>query len=115
MGLYFHNRTGSPLWLSYARYSPGCEGGVNWAKKGWYQISQGGTAKVWTGWAGGEKFFFFAHDNFGRQWAGPFFTFAPWNAFDWCWNTASTSGRDVGFRKIDTVPWYAMDYTIPIA
>ncbi len=111
MGLYFRNNTNSPIWVAYAYHSPGCEGGVNWSKKGWYTILPGSTAKVWSGWAGGEKFFYFAEDSAGHQWTGQFFTHVPWNAFDWCWNTASTNGRTVGFRKIDTISWEIMDYT----
>lgn len=57
MGLYFKNETSSPVWVTYAYYSPGCEGGVNWSKKGWYHVLPGHTAKVWSGWAGGDKFF----------------------------------------------------------
>jgi len=109
MGLYFHNKTSSTVWVAYAYYSPGCEGGVNWTKKGWYQIAPNGTAKVWSGWAGGEKFFYFAEDNSGHKWAGDFFTAVPWTAFQWCWNTASTSSRTVGFRKIIASN---MDYTV---
>jgi len=68
---------------------------------------------VWTGWAGGHKFFFYAeNDPATVVWTGPFFTFVPWDAFDWCWNTASNNGRTLGFRKIDTISWYYMDYTI---
>jgi hypothetical protein len=112
MGLYFKNKTGSPVWVTYAYYSPGCEGGVDWSKKGWYHVLPGNTAKVWSGWAGGDKFFFFAEDDFGHHWSGPFFTFVPWNAFDWCWNTASNNGETVGFRKINTISWNIIDYTI---
>ena len=111
MGLYFHNKTNSPVWVVYAEYAPDCgdEGGVKWRKKGWYKVSSGKTVKVWSGWAGGDKFFFYAEDDFGHIWAGQYFTFVPWNAFNWCWNTASNNGTTVGLRKI-----YGsnMDYTI---
>jgi hypothetical protein len=109
MGLYFHNKTSSTVWVVYAYHSPGCEGGVNWTKKGWYKVSPAKTAKVWSGWAGGNKFFFYAEDNSGHSWAGQFFTFVPPSAFSWCWNTASTNGKTVGFRKIHASN---MDYTI---
>ena len=109
MGLYFRNKTNSTVWVVYAFHTPGCEGGVNWTKKGWYKISPGATAKVWTGWAGGNKFFYYAEDASGRKWAGPYVTFASHNAFEWCWNTASTNGKNVGMRKIEASN---MDYTI---
>ena len=115
MGLYFHNEAGSPISLVYGYSAPECEGGVTWAKKGWYNISPGGTAKVWSGWAGGETFYYFAHDAAGREWSGEFFTQVPSTAFDWCWNTGSTASSEVGFRKKvveDDFPPSVMDYTV---
>jgi hypothetical protein len=112
MGLYFTNKVNETVWVAYAFHVSGCEGGVDWEKKGWYQIAPGATAKVYTGWAGGSTFFFYAEgDNASPVWAGPFFTHLPWNAFDWCWNTASTNGRTLGLRKIE-ISWENMDYTI---
>ena len=110
MGLYFRNQTNSTIWLTYAYHYPNCEGD-NWAKKGWYTILPGGTAKVWSGHAGGKKFFYFAEDNSGHTWSGQFFTHVPHNAFEWCWTTSSTSGKTVGFRKIDTISGEIRDYT----
>lgn len=37
-------------------------------------------------------------------------TFVPWNSFDWCWNTSSTSGTSMGMR-IFSVDWDIMDHT----
>jgi Protein of unknown function (DUF1036) len=112
MGLYFKNKTDEVLWVAYARYSPGCEGGVDWAKKGWFKIPTSSTVKVQTGWVGGSKFFYFAEtDDLKPAWSGSFFTFLPWDAFDWCWNTASTNGRTLGLRKV-VIPSKYMDYTI---
>ena len=34
MGLYFQNGTGDTIFVAYAYNRPGCEGGVDWAKKG---------------------------------------------------------------------------------
>ena len=112
MGLYFKNNTNEKLWVAYAYHSPGCEGGVDWAKKGWYGINPGGTVKVYSGWVGGDKFFFFAEaDDLSPSWAGRFFTPLPWNAFDWCWNTGSTNARTLGLRKLE-IPWQYMDWTV---
>ncbi len=112
MGLYFKNKTNETLQASFAYHAPGCEGGVNWAKKGWWKMFPGQTVKVYTGWVGGSKFFFYAEGVDGSPvWAGSFFTHLPWNAFDWCWNTASTNGRNLGLRKIVISPEF-MDYTI---
>jgi len=112
MGLYFKNKTNEVLWVAYARHAPGCEGGVDWAKRGWFRVAIGETIKVQSGWAGGSKFFFYAEANdMSPVWAGEFFTHLPWVAFDWCWNTASTNGRNVGLRKIVVPPQY-LDFTI---
>jgi hypothetical protein len=112
MGLYFKNKINETVWVAYAYHAPGCEGGVDWAKKGWFQVSPGATAKVYTGWVGGSKFFFFAEaDDLSPAWSGPFFTHLPWNAFDWCWNTASTNGRTLGLRKL-VISWEFMDFTV---
>jgi hypothetical protein len=110
LGVYFRNDTNSTIWLAFASYSPGCEGGVNWEKKGWYEVRTGQTAKVWTGWAGGDCFLYYAEDDNGHVWAGPHPTQVPWNAFTWCWNTGCTTCRTVGFRSFCVSSEY-MDYT----
>ncbi len=115
MGLYFRNKTGSTVWVAYAYHAPDCGGSNKWMKKGWYKIVPGNTAKVWSGWAGGETFFYFAHDAAGREWSGEFFTQVPSTAFDWCWNTGSTASSEVGFRKKvveDDFPPSVLDHTV---
>jgi hypothetical protein len=118
MGLYFRNETGSPVWVAYAESAPDCEGSTKWLKKGWYNILPGNTAKVWTGWAGGETFFFFAEDDAGRTWGNgdnDYYTQVPWNAFEWCWDTGSTTSRTVGLRRIhveDDFPPSVLDHTV---
>jgi hypothetical protein len=113
VGLYFKNKTNEFLWVAYGYYAPGCEGGVDWAKKGWWQIAPGMTKKVQSGYVGGQKFFFFAEaDDLSPAWAGPFFTHLPWSAFDWCWTTASTNGRTLGMRKLGPISPLYWDYTV---
>ena len=113
MGLYILNNTTQSTWVVYAYASPGCEGGVDWAKKGWWEVTPGATAKIHTGYVGGSKFFYYAENDSGAQWAGPFFTNLPWNAFDWCWTTASSQGRQLGLRKLE-IPWHILDYTLSL-
>jgi hypothetical protein len=87
-------------------------------KKGWYQVLPGNTVKVWSGWAGGEKFFYFAEDDVGHTWGNgdsDFFTRVPENAFEWCWDTGSSASRTVGLRKVvveDDFPPSVMDHNI---
>jgi hypothetical protein len=110
MGLYFQNTTPSTIWVAYAYYAPGCEG-EDWAKKGWYTVGAGSTVKVGSGWVGGNCFLYYAEDNAGHVWSGPYNTFVPFTAFEWCWNTASTGAGDtVGFRYFCVGLQY-LDYT----
>ena len=63
----------------------------------------------------GEKFFYFAEDEAGHSWAGEFFTQVPSNAFEWCWDTGSTTSRTLGLRKqvvVDAFPPSVQDHTI---
>lgn len=102
MGLYFHNATGSTIDLAYAARSSGCasEGGPSYLKKGWYVISAGETQKVWSGYAGPERFYYYAESATGR-WSGPYRSQVhPTNSFQWCWSVGSTAGEYVGFRQI---------------
>ncbi|MEX5258478.1 DUF1036 domain-containing protein [Kocuria arenosa] len=112
MGLYFYNNTIDTVYVAYAYYAPGCEGGVDWAKKGWYHLTAGSTVKVRTGWAGPGKYFFFAeNDARTTSWTGPFFTQLPSRAFDWCWATGSTDSRNLGLTKIE-VSAGILDHTV---
>lgn len=112
MGLYFRNRTGESVWVAYAYSSPGCSDGGDWAKKGWWRLAPGATAKVRSGFVGGSKFFFYAHGEGGSpEWSGPFVTNLPQQAFDWCWNTAGSSGTDRGLQKL-IVPTMSLDHTV---
>jgi hypothetical protein len=110
MGLYFENATPSPVWVVYAHPSsyPQCDFG--WYKKGWYQVAPGTTAKVWSGAIGGHSFMYYAEDDFGHVWAGPYHAFVPSDAFYLCWEDESGSGRVSGFRYFHVDVIY-LDYT----
>jgi hypothetical protein len=118
MGLYFHNATGSTIELAYAEYSSGCasEGtGQPYLKKGWYIISAGETQKVWSGYAGPKRFYYYAESATSR-WSGPYFTQVPPTAFRLCWGLGTSTAERVGFRQISpssaTVP--PIDRTISL-
>jgi len=103
MGLYFHNATGSTIDLAYAEYWPGCDTvgtGEPYAVRGWYVISAGETQKVWSGYAGRERFYYYAESATGR-WSGPYRgAVHPRDAFEWCWGFNSSAVEYVGFRQI---------------
>jgi hypothetical protein len=106
MAVLFHNQTGATVWVMFARNHPPCGGPPEqwWLKKGWYQVPPGSTVNVWDVRAGGQKIFYFAEDQAGNTWGNDtqepnFFTQVPWQPFEWCWNTGSTSSRVLGLRK----------------
>jgi len=43
---------------------------------------------------------FYAEADDGAVWSGPYGVELPYEAFDWCWGTGSTSGECVGMREI---------------
>lgn len=110
MGFNFRNNTNSTVYIAYAYQNSNCRP-VTYAKIGWYRVEPGQTRQVWSGYAGGRTFYYFAEDVFGRTWNGPYFTQIPNQAFHWCWNTGCSTCRNLGFRRIDVPVFYA-DYTI---
>ncbi|AYK06742.1 DUF1036 domain-containing protein [Brevibacillus laterosporus] len=116
MGLHFRNRTNVGLQIVYAYSAPNCEGSNKWLKKGWYKVAPGNTVQVWSGWANGRKFFYYAEDTsgLGRTWSGEFVTPIPSRAFEWCWDTGSTDSRNLGLKKLQVPNQFPtiLDYTI---
>jgi hypothetical protein len=110
MGLYFENATPHTVWVTYGHQSSASWCDVGWYKKGWYKIAPASTAKVWSGWIGGHDFTYYAEDDFGHVWAGPYGTRVPWDAFYLCWEDTSGSDRYLGFRYF-VVGWAYADYT----
>jgi hypothetical protein len=54
---------------------------------------------------------YYAEDDFGHVWAGPYRTSVPWDSFERCWNVLFSPARVVGFRVV-CIDWDIMDYTI---
>ncbi|MDR6778446.1 hypothetical protein J2W98_002723 [Paenibacillus peoriae] len=110
MGLNFRNSTNAAIFVVFAYPDFSCTP-VNYSKAGWYRVNPGQTIQVWSGFAGGNTFFYYAEDDFGREWRGTYFTQVPENAFNWCWDTGCTTCRSVGLRRIAVSP-FVLDYTI---
>ena len=64
------------------------------------EIGPGGQATVRGGASNGAKYFWYAENDAGMQWAGPFVTNLPIRAFDWCWRTSSTDSSPKGLRML---------------
>lgn len=105
MWLRYSNNYARGLWLAIGYYNPGCSDGSNWGKRGWYRIEPGQSAIVL--WTTNAHSTFFAEADDGVFWGGgPFNTNVPSQAFDWCWNTASSQGQIVGMRLVTVSnPW----------
>ncbi|WP_229696122.1 DUF1036 domain-containing protein [Paenibacillus albidus] len=110
MGLNFRNSTNATVFVAYAYPNFNCSP-VNYAKIGWYRIEPGQTREVWSGFAGGNTFFYYAESSFGRTWPGAYFTQLPTQAFHWCWNTGCTTCRNLGMRRIQVGSTIA-NYTV---
>jgi uncharacterized membrane protein len=107
MWLRYSNGYSRGLFLTVGYYNPDCSDGGNWSKKGWWRIEPGGAAIVL--WTTNTFSTFFAEADDGAVWAGPHVTNVPFQAFDWCWNTGSSSGENVGMRLVSVTnawaPW----------
>jgi hypothetical protein len=100
MALYFRNQTNQMVSVALGYSWPNCPDGDNWAKKGWWRISPGGTVCVRGGASNGAKYFWHARADNGAEWGGDFAVDLPWSAFDWCWPTSSTSSTRRSMRKL---------------
>jgi len=118
MGLYFKNRTQARIWAVFAYPKKQCgektPAGVDYAKKGWYPVAPGQEVKVYSGWVGGDAWFFYAESDGGSPvWAGDYRTDVSIYAFDNCWDTGWSTGREVGCRRVRPGA-DVMDYTISL-
>lgn len=102
--------------FAYPDRGCGSEGtGVQYAKKGWYSVAPGAEIKVYSGWVGGDAWFFYAEaDDFSPTWSGDFHTLVPNEPFDMCWGLGiGPIARDLGFRRIRPGAEF-MDYTVAL-
>jgi len=120
MGFYLKNRTSERLWVVLGLLDRDCGrseegGGIDYAKQGWWSVAPNTEVKVWSGWAGGDAWFFYAeNDDSTRKWSGDFHTLVPTNAFYLCCAVGvGGAAMDVGMRRVRPGAEY-MDYTIPL-
>jgi uncharacterized membrane protein len=101
--LAFRNGYNQPVWVFVAWYSPGCKDGSNWEKEGWWNMGTNQTVNVldFDLREVNRYYLFYAESSDGVTWTGPYFTQAPQEAFDWCYNTGSTDSRTLGMRELD--------------
>jgi hypothetical protein len=99
MGFSFRNGTNAALFISFGYFNLLCRP-TTFVKTGWYRVDPGQTRQVWSGFVGGQTFYYYAEDAFGRRWAGQFFTQVPSTPYRWCWDTGCSTCRTVGFRGI---------------
>ncbi|AUS07484.1 DUF1036 domain-containing protein [Laceyella sacchari] len=99
MGLLFRNSSNSTVYVAYAYQNSDCRP-ITYAKIGWFRLDPGQLREVWSGFAGGRTFFYYAESD-RLVWTGPYFTQVPFQAFHWCWNVGCTTCRNVGMNRVD--------------
>lgn len=107
MSLKFRNNTNLTLWLAIAHEEQECTGS-KWRKEGWWKLTPGQQATVWTGLTNNRNFYFYAHDaSYSYEWKGNYYTGLPDHIFSRCWD--EPGGTIYGMRV-----WTATadDYTI---
>ncbi|KON85454.1 hypothetical protein AF332_00240 [Sporosarcina globispora] len=126
MGLYFKNTTNETLQVVISYPKDNCSGG--YAVKGWWILAPGQEKKAWSGWAGKQRFYYYAESQSSeRFWPrdGNSPTAVQTYAFDTCEDdvlcVALTTahpgaGGDTGCRTVymgEINPsWEVMDYTV---
>jgi uncharacterized membrane protein len=107
MWLEYENAYVRPLQVVIGYYSPDCEDGSRWAKKGWYDIAPNSSAVLL--WTTNSISTFYAEADDGRTWRGGITINVPFNAFDLCWTTGTNPGLDVGTIRVEAtnpgLPW----------
>ncbi|MEK5235639.1 DUF1036 domain-containing protein [Paenibacillus sp. FSL L8-0470] len=98
MGLNFRNSTSETIFVAYAYPDFSCSP-VNYATIGWYRIEPGQSRQVWSGYAGGNTFFYYAESD-SYTWSGGYYTEIPNDAFNQCWDSDCNDCRELGFRRI---------------
>lgn len=96
MGIYFTNSTPYTVYMARMIQDNSCSNG--WAKRGWQIVTPGRTALIISGNTAGITFYWYAEDNYGNVWRGPFDRWVPRHAFYLCSiDRCSTCTRQVGF------------------
>lgn len=111
MGLFIRNSTNQTIWVAFGYYNPLCRP-TTYRKAGWYRLDPGQTRQIWSGYAGGQTFYYYAENiNRTRVWQGPFVTRVPDTAFNVCWDTSNVNWDVIGMRSI-RVGLFNFDFVI---
>lgn len=102
----FKNNTSKRMSVAFMWHKPNCDGSQSsWAVQGWWNLNPAETKTVY----GGDLqdtnryYYFYAFDEGGAEWSGPYSTCVPSRRFDWCDNICDTAPdtRNVGFQEVD--------------
>jgi hypothetical protein len=110
VGLVIHNAYRQDVWVAVIYPSSFCSTseGTPWAKKGWWHISPGNRATVIDGDLS-PQWFYYVHADApdGTEWISSSGSSTPdteedcpYDKFDWCDNTSSSTSVDYGFAEI---------------
>ena len=114
----FTNSTGAKIYVAYMRRDWGCQScGDIWDVLGWINLDPGET-ETRPNPTNNRWFYFYAEDETGAMWAGPFVAEVMQARFEKCTcirviieNGAPTNPyHDVGFRDLDTNVWSGVNF-----
>ena len=100
------NEYPSTMWAAYMFHAPdacGGEGG-DWQVLGWWPLQWRQCAVVYANDlddVGNRYWYYYAHSQDGREWAGDVPVYVPNQAFNRCFGLGSSDSRIVNFRQFD--------------
>jgi uncharacterized membrane protein len=102
----FKNSTSKRMSVAFMWHKPNCDGTrSNWAVAGWWNLNPGETKTVYGGdlQDNNRFYYFYAFDEDGGEWTGPYGVCVPSRRFDWCDNICDTAPdtRNAGFQEVD--------------
>ncbi|WP_068794219.1 DUF1036 domain-containing protein [Brevibacillus laterosporus] len=97
MAISFRNSTQYPVSIALSFPDLNCSCG--WNKVGWWNVESGRKITVKSGDTKNLNFWYYAENNVGGWWGGPYETTVPNNRFNKCWMEKCTPCKVVGFKR----------------
>jgi hypothetical protein len=116
MAFYINNQYPATIWVCIQWWDPACPSTAEtWRTEGWFQFEPGETGYCNIAElqdmrnVGDSYFYYYIEASDGAYWAGPFGTWCPNTAFNWCNAVTGPDARNLGFRELVVT---TADYTL---